>query len=65
MIKYILQVREFVVLELKLNELSGRRNLEVSTRSELVGKPEFSVRHFGRERLERLKKSESGKAREG
>lgn len=53
MIKHVLQVREFVVLELKLNELSGRWNLEVSTRSELVGKPQFSVRHFGREKDKR------------
>jgi len=50
MIKHVLQVREFVVLELELNELSGRGNLKMRTRSELVGKPEFSVSHFGREK---------------
>jgi len=61
MFKHVFQVRELMVLELELDELSGRRSFEVGTRSELVGEPEFSVSHFRREKDERMKKGARGK----
>jgi hypothetical protein len=49
MVKNVLQIREFVVLELELDELCGGRSLEVGSRGELVGQPELSVGHGGEE----------------